>query len=680
MRDELASELAKWIRDNSQGFQIINSSIFRLHDLSASLALYHPSIALIASEFIDYDTQNHANELYNTLFHIQQDSSFSTIRLALIADPSIGNETLSRLAFFVRDIFLTTENGQLDMNQMIVQLGRPANINNVAQFTNPSGQFGNGQQGLNGFTQTNGFNQQPPQPQPAQRQQPPQYDQYGGGGGYDDGNYNNYNDGYDNSGASFTSSTPPTQQPPTASDEVEKLKKLVELYKAQLLMQKKQNAGDFVPKSDYDNLLDKAREILNQGSNDAQIKDLFQQVMNTNNSYSGKLHEANDMISKQNELINELSAKLQQAEEHQGGRSAETQNLQDQLNEAQREVNTPPNNFNPDNTYEQTASFDPYGNPKPTPQQNNGGYDQPNNDFSGGYDRPSRPTPPPNRGYGNGGYDEPNDYDRPRPRPTRPNSNQRPRPQRPSYDRPPRPSRDRGGTNRSTLPVPVRKKPRKKQPDTPLQKLMKNKILLIGIVGAVALLILLLVVIINRPVDDSNNGVSSSQSSSVDSFDSLIKSGKYDVAAKEYPNRAVDAENKMLDDADVTDKAQFTTNILKVSDSDPIKFDNYYFEEKYPQAVKLLDTSNDPNLKKLSDARRVMASYAYMKDGKISKAEKTAQPLKSEELNKRIKVYKQFKDSNDKLKAKIDSGSLSSSEKKKAQQQIKDNEDKMKKL
>lgn len=667
MRDELASELAKWIRDNSQGFQIINSSIFRLHDLSASLALYHPSIALIASEFIDYDTQNHANELYNTLFHIQQDSSFSTIRLALIADPSIGNETLSRLAFFVRDIFLTTENGQLDMNQMIVQLGRPANINNVAQFTNPSGQFGNGQQGLNGFTQTNGFNQQPPQPQPAQRQQPPQYDQYGGGGGYDDGNYNNYNDGYDNSGASFTSSTPPTQQPPTANDEVEKLKKLVELYKAQLLMQKKQNAGDFVPKSDYDNLLDKAREILNQGSNDAQIKDLFQQVMNTNNSYSGKLHEANDMISKQNELINELSAKLQQAEEHQGGRSAETQNLQDQLNEAQKEVNTPPNNFNPDNTYEQTASFDPYGNPQPTPQQNNGGYD-----------RPFRPTPPPNRGYGNGGYDEPNDYDRPRPRPTRPNSNQRP--QRPGYDRPPRPSRDRGGTNRSTLPVPVRKKPRKKQPDTPLQKLMKNKILLIGIVGAVALLILLLVVIINRPADDSNNGVSSSQSSSVDSFDSLIKSGKYDVAAKEYPNRAIDAENKMLDDADVTDKSQFTTNILKVSDSDPIKFDNYYFEEKYPQAVKLLDTSNDPNLKKLSDARRVMASYAYMKDGKISKAEEIAKPLKSEELNKRIKVYKQFKDSNDKLKAKIDSGSLSSSEKKKAQQQIKDNEDKMKKL
>src|SRR5699024_11592289 len=120
----------------------------------------------------------------------------------------------------------------------------------------------------------------------------------------------------------------------------------------------------------------------------------------------------------------------------------------------------------------------------------------------GGYDRPSRPTPPPNRGYGNGGYDEPNNYDRPPPRPTRPNSNQRQRPQRPGYDRPPRPSRDRGDTNRSTLPVPVRKKPRKKQPDTLLQKLMKNKILLIGIVGAVALLILLLVVIINRPADD----------------------------------------------------------------------------------------------------------------------------------------------------------------------------------
>lgn len=626
MSDNLAVQLSKWIQENSQEFQIANYAVSRLHDLSASLGKYHPDIALIASDYIDYDTENHASELVNTLYRITQDPRYSTIRLALIADNSLDQDTLGRLAFFVRDIFTTDRNGQLNMVDMLTQLGRPANINNVSQFAPQSGM--------------DNFNQQPPMGNAQASTEQPQYDAY-------------------NSSPVYSSSTPPTNNvQPENSDEVEKLQKLVDLYKAQLLMQKKENAGDFVPKSDYDNLLAKAREILNQGSNDPQIKALFQQVMNTNNSYSGKLHEANDMISKQNELINELYAKLKVAEDHQGGRSAETQNLKDQLNEAQREVNTPPNSSY-DNGYS---------------QQTGSGYNTPNNDYDNGYSGG-------NYDNSNGASYNNNQYNRgpysrtQRPRPARPQSggNQRQRP------RPPRPSRN--DPRNTTLPVPVRKKPKQHHEDTFIQKMLKNKILVIGMIGGIALIVLLLVVVINRPADDSNNGVSSTQSSSTgDSFDALVKSGKYDTASKEYPNRAVEAENKMLEDPDVEDKGHFTANILKNSDADPIKFDNFYFEEKYPQAVKLLDNSHDQNLKDLSDARRVMASYAYMKDGKIDKAEKTAKPLKNKTLNKRIEVYKQFSDSNDKLKAKINSGSLSSSEKKKAQQQIKDNEAKMKEL
>lgn len=605
MNDALAMQLSKWIKDNSQAFQIVDYSVSRLHDLSAGLDRYRPNIALIASDYISYDTSNHANELVNTLYRIKQDPRFTSIRLALIADPSLDRDTLSRLSFFVRDIFETTENGQLNMNNMVVQLSRPANINNVVQYAQTNMGFNpNGQEQMNG--------------QPSS-----QYD---------------YNES-----PIYSSSTPPTANS-AVNDEVENLKKQVELYKAQLLMQKKQNAGDFVPKQDYDNLLAKAREILNQGTSDAQIKDLFQQVMTTNSSYSDKLHEATDMIDKQNELINTLEDKIKSAEARQGGGTAETQSLKDQLDEARREVNTPPNND--------------YGNNGGRYDNRNNGYSSYNNTnsydaFNNGYDR-----------YG--GQQQ-------RPRPARPYP-QRPRPQRPS-----RPNRSEFNRN-TTLPVPTHKKP-KKAPDTFIQRLFKNKVLLIGMLGGLALIILLMVVLINRPVDNSSDGVSSAQSSSTtDSFNSLIKNGKYDVASKEYPNRAVEAENKMLEDPDVTDKAQFTSNIMKTSDADPIKFDNYYFEEKYPQAVKLLDTSSDPNLKNLSDARRVMASYAYLKDDKISKAESTAKPLKNKDLNERIKVYKQFSDSNDKLKSKINSGSLSSSEKKKAQEQIKDNEAKMKKL
>lgn len=582
MDDNLARFLQPAIEDNTNQLQVLNSTVSIMHDLSAGLSKYHPDILLLASDHMVFDTDNHDTELVNTLYQITQDPNLSTIRLAVITDGNTNKDTLSRLAVFVRDIFLTEPGtGRLDLLKMTEQLARPANVQNVGQYIT---------------------NQVPPKININQNV-PPQY----------------------------TASTPPLKQVPDYqqtqdNNEVDNLKKYVELLKAQLSMQKRQNQGDFVPKEDYDNLLAQARSILENGSDDQQIKNLFQQVINSNTNYSGKLHEANDMISKQNKLIGEMTEKLKNIESHRGSTS-EVNNIKEQLGDAQREVNNNNSANRPDfRQYNSRNSRDTYSHNS----------------------RPQRP-----------------------PRPPRPNQSG----QRRSY------GNGRSNPRNTKLPAPTNR-PVPKKKNSVLSRLLANKTLLIGIIGGVLLLLLLVVVLLNKPTEDtSNTGVTSTQSSSnTPSFNTFIKKGRYSDAAQAYPNRAVEAENAMLEDPDVTDKETFTSDILKTSDKPPIKFDNYYFEEKYGKCVDLLESSNDKDLKNLSDARRVMAAYAYMKDNKISKAERTAKPLKNKTLNERIKVYKQFLDTNNKLQAKIDSGSLSSSEEKKAKATIKDNKEKMKKL
>ena len=133
----------------------------------------------------------------------------------------------------------------------------------------------------------------------------------------------------------------------------------------------------------------------------------------------------------------------------------------------------------------------------------------------------------------------------------------------------------------------------------------------------------------------------------------------------------------MLDDSDVSDKATFASRIQNYSKSDAIKFDNFYFNEKYNDAVDLLDNSDDDNLTHLSNARRVMAAYSLMKTGDTTRAEKEAKPLDNSELTKKIQLYKQFQDSNKKLEEKIKSGNLSDSQKSDAKKMIRENEKNM---
>jgi hypothetical protein len=164
------------------------------------------------------------------------------------------------------------------------------------------------------------------------------------------------------------------------------------------------------------------------------------------------------------------------------------------------------------------------------------------------------------------------------------------------------------------------------------------------------------------------------------SCSSLIKKGKYVEAAKLYTDKGVEVENIMLSDPDIKDKAKIASGIAQYNDSDAIKFDNCYFNQEYSTASSIYNESNDSNLTNLIKARRIMVSYALMKDGQIAKAKSVAEPLNNSNLNERIKVFGQFYHANQILEAKIKHGHLTSEQITRAKKQIDDNQSAMDKL
>lgn len=163
-------------------------------------------------------------------------------------------------------------------------------------------------------------------------------------------------------------------------------------------------------------------------------------------------------------------------------------------------------------------------------------------------------------------------------------------------------------------------------------------------------------------------------------FNSLIKAGNYDTAAKYYPKRAVAAENAMLADTELSDKADMARKILVYSSNDVIKFDNDYFEQKYEEATDIYKNSAEPDLTDLTKERRVMAAYCLMKTGNIVDAKSTAKPLNNDNLNKRIEVFAKFYNANKILNNKIQNDHLSEKEEKRAREQIRKNQEAMDKL
>ena len=164
------------------------------------------------------------------------------------------------------------------------------------------------------------------------------------------------------------------------------------------------------------------------------------------------------------------------------------------------------------------------------------------------------------------------------------------------------------------------------------------------------------------------------------SYSSLIRRKEYANAAKYYPKKGIDAEDKMLEDTSIDDKGKIASQIGEYNSSDAVRFDNCYFSQDYEDAANIYDTSDDSNLTNLTDARRIMVAYSLMKAGEEDKALNVAKPLHNKELTKRIETYKKFYDANTLLEDKIKKGELKGSDLQDAKEEIEVNKQEMNKL
>lgn len=203
-----------------------------------------------------------------------------------------------------------------------------------------------------------------------------------------------------------------------------------------------------------------------------------------------------------------------------------------------------------------------------------------------------------------------------------------------------------------------------------------------AMVSVLLMVVMLSVVMVHSMNRSSSNSAESSSASvsSQPSFSTLLKEREYVKAAKQYPKRAVEAENGMLQDSDVDDKSDEANKISNYSNAEPIQLDNAYFNKDFAKVVDLWHESSDKNISDPIDERRVMISYSLMKCNKFSEAKMVAKPLSSDAMEKRIGIYQQFYNANKILENKLKNGDLSEKDQRKAKKQIEENKKAMDKL
>ncbi|MCT7696494.1 MAG: hypothetical protein N5848_00855 [Lactobacillus crispatus] len=672
MDEELANYVNDAFKDETKNLSaLVNVPVQVLHDSKGVIERYSPDIYLVSAANVVYDTDDkQEQELLDTLYSISTDTTLPPVRLAVIADNSMNPAIWSKIAMFCHDIFQPDKStNELDLYAMADQLAKKSNISNVEQYLNMS-------------------------------------------------------DGVGNLGVNTNNDIIATQ-----NDEYRRRIKELERINRIFAEHRNDPINSGMTKQESDDLLKKAQGIVDEGVDDQKIKGLFNDLIQRYQEKENQLNKAIKRIDNQNDSIDELNSHISNLEkinhnpnsnyDNQGNYNDQNQygydnannyngnpNLDNSEYQEYNQSNNPNDFYNNDSSYDNGNPNDGYQNHYDNNTQNNGydsGQDFYNNNPQGYYDQTNSNYDDQSNYYADNNFENNGDF---RPYNEQDSNNnfdqgnysQPPfdgsNPPNEGYDAPnnyeddygsyPPNNLDQNNPTDQILPStmvlggrPARKpKKQKKELNTGaiskfLQKNKRWDVIGVGLLAAG--IILGTVTVINHRAQ------SNSQSAQVakPSFNSLIKKGNYDQAAEDYPDRAVEAENKMLDDSDVSDKATFASRIQNYSKSDAIKFDNFYFNEKYNDAVDLLDNSDDDNLTHLSNARRVMAAYSLMKTGDTTRAEKEAKPLDNSELTKKIQLYKQFQDSNKKLEEKIKSGNLSDSQKSDAKKMIRENEKNM---
>ena len=538
--DDIANAFKTSVTENTNQLEFIKHNVPVFHNLIQVLKHTRPDIVYIMFNQVRFDSNNKQeinNQILQTIYNIKSDTTLSGLRIAVQVAPTIDQYFLRQLIMLnVYDIFEPSGNtGQLNIRKVIEQLTQPINIGNV-----------------NKYLLSPDINQSFQSPDVL-----PVRDTISNPDG----------------GSSTATKTSPDDNALVNENR---------FLKGELARLNNKISVPSVPRTDYDDLLARLRELINNGPGDETQKEAVESVISNNYSLSEDNEALNDRLKESTKLISQLEGK----------------------------INTLKSKLKEDGPGTDNSKVPGTSAPK-TSQDN-----------------------------------------------ARPDGDQARR--RNSIKSQPRVAKPKRSKNRDGEPV---SKPHGTK---------KRKWLIL----IVAFLIILLVWTgLGHLKSDSKKTVKQQPS-----YSQLIKEEKYDQAAQAYPDKGVAIENKMLNDGNIKNKASQAKKIAVFASGDAIDFDNYYFNGQFKKAVKLYENSNETSLTHLTDARRTMLAYSYMKTGNVDEARKLAHPLNNDQLNQKIEAYAKFQDANKTLQDKIDNGNLSDEDKANAQKQIEENKTAMKNL
>lgn len=542
--DDIANAFKTSVTENTNQLEFIKHNVPVFHNLIQVLKHTHPDIVYIMFNQVRFDSNNKQeinNQILQTIYNIKADADLCRLRIAVQVTSTTDQYFLRQLIMLnVYDIFEPSGNtGQLNIRKVIEQLVNPINIGNVKKYL---------------LSPDINQNFQSPDVLPVRD------------------TFSSPNGG----------NPTPTKTAPVADDTA--LINENRFLKGELARLNNKLAVPSVPRTDYDDLLARLRELINNGPGDATEKEAVESVISNNYSLSEDNEALNDRLKESTKLIGQLESKIS--------------TLKSQSAEFSHSINK--------------------GHAQETSMPRTG-----NENVSQDVTQPSR----------------------------RKSVKSQPRVAKP------KPRRSMSRDNDSAA----------KTHDTRKRK---------WLIPIIAFIIILLAWTGLGHLKTNSKKTVKQQPS----YSQLIKQEKYAQAAQAYPDKGVAIENKMLSDSNVKNKASQAKKIAVFASGDAIDFDNYYFNGQFKKAVKLYEDSNETSLTHLTDARRTMLAYSYMKIGKVDEARKLAQPLNNDQLNQKIEAYAKFQDANKTLQDKIDNGNLSDEDKANAQKQIEENKAAMKNL
>ncbi|QDR73603.1 hypothetical protein FOD75_10930 (plasmid) [Limosilactobacillus reuteri] len=272
MDNGLADNLRNIFLDNSQDFQVLSQNVPIFHSLKASLLRYRPDIVFIAMRHVKFDTDNHEQELLNTIYDIKTNSELSRLRIAIQTSLPKDSPTLKQLAALgVYDIFSTHGvTRQLDMSTVTRQLGQPQNIKNVEEYLSLRKPF----KGLN-INPTNNSTIKP------------------------------------SSGVNADALKKSNQS-------LKQANRLLMSDRDQLTS--RLNAPT-VSRSDYDNLLSQVTDAVNAGLDDDKTKQLFAQIIQANKNQEKRIQQLEKDLNDRTAMIQQVTERNQQLAEQQASQS-----------------------------------------------------------------------------------------------------------------------------------------------------------------------------------------------------------------------------------------------------------------------------------------------------------------------------------------------------------------------